>query len=109
MSRVHDSRLAEILFRLSPFGCDEIPYANRIPAHRRFGLLIYQLVGQNEKSGVQVIQVIHARNMQWDCWKMNASKIHDSVTQVIPGIAKNEGSKPRCDNETVSKSKVGIK
>ena len=77
---VHQGGFAKVCPCFSPALRSEIPYADGVPAHRRFRFLFDHLMCQNEELRMKVRQVIHARDVQGHRMFVHIDKRKDALS-----------------------------
>ena len=81
-----DSRRDDVRY---PASCDrelfgeDIPCCDGVGANGGFGFLLHQLVGEQEKFGTLVWEVLHTRNMQAQGWGVDFCLLQDPESKTM--------------------------
>lgn len=101
---------------LPPFPVTQIPHSNSIPAERILRLPINHLMRHKEQFGMQMIEMVHARNMQGYRRHMQRSQTHNPIGNKRAVLTTNnsisamaaQGNAPRSNSVTFCPSEIRI-
>ena len=66
------SSTPEVFAAFTPFSRGQVPHADRIPADRMFGLFVHKLMSKHEQSRMQMVEVVHACDVQGHACRVEA-------------------------------------